>query len=83
MIRKGTKNVMKEAAKEVQFEYKCRNCGKIYGNIECSLALAWQIMAKITTNQNGESNGVSLFNLHRCGSSTGLADLIGYRMIGK
>lgn len=71
---------------EAQFEYKCRRCGKIYRNPCCSPEIAFQILVEIQIKGVGGDNihggRVFLHSSHFCkDGGTGLADLLGYRVV--
>jgi len=68
--------------REVRFLYKCRRCGKVFGNSYAGEDFGFRRLINAVKNiKEGPGKDVSLFDIHRCSkNSNGIADLIGYEV---
>jgi DNA-directed RNA polymerase subunit RPC12/RpoP len=68
--------------REVQFLYKCRHCGKIYGNSYAGEDFGFRRLVNAVKNiKEGAGYDIHLYDVHTCNkNSCGIADLIGYKM---
>ena len=73
--------------KEAVFKYKCRRCGKIFGNICTAPENGYKFLQEVCIRGRSFShNGfhVCLFDVHDCGvDGSGLGDLIGCEIEGE
>jgi len=67
--------------REVQFLYKCRHCGKLYGNSYAGEDFGYRRLIHAVKNyKEGAGKDVPLYHVHTCDKdSCGIADLIGYK----